>query len=102
MRKSLLETRHSRMLAEFCRISTQAGVELARWTFYLAGEDYYAAMRRSVQRRWRELPPWLVGEDDADMSRFLEAHCDGKEREIAVRAAVSIPVLLTGGKENSE
>ena len=30
LRKSLLETRHSRTpLAEFCRISTQAGVELS-------------------------------------------------------------------------
>ena len=63
-RKSLLETRHSRTpLAEFCRISTQAGVELYEMDILSAGEDYYAAMRRSTNGGG-ENSPLLVGEDD--------------------------------------
>ena len=49
LRKMLLETRGSRTpLADFCRLSTQAGVELYEMDLLSAGEDYYAAMRRST------------------------------------------------------
>ena len=64
LRQSLLETRHSRTpLAELCRISTQAGVELYEMDILSAGEDYYAAMRRSTNVGG-ENSPLLVGEDD--------------------------------------
>lgn len=43
LRRKLLETRNSRMpLSDFCRLSTQAGVELYEMDILSAGEDYYA------------------------------------------------------------
>jgi len=64
LRKSLLETQNSRTpLSDFCRISTQAGVELYEMDLLSVGEDYYAAMRRSTNGGG-ENSPLLVGEDD--------------------------------------
>ena len=64
LRRKLLETRHSRTpLSDFCRLSTQAGVELYEMDILSAGEDYYAAMRRSTNGGG-ENSPLLVGEDD--------------------------------------
>jgi hypothetical protein len=64
LRKDLLETRNSRTpLSDFCRLSTQAGIELYEMDLLSAGEDYYAAMRRSTNGGG-ENSPLLVGEDD--------------------------------------
>ena len=64
LRRKLLETRNSRTpLSDFCRLSTQAGVELYEMDILSAGEDYYAAMRRSTNGGG-ENSPLLVGEDD--------------------------------------
>ena len=64
LRNNLLETRNSRTpLSDFCRLSTQAGVELYEMGLLSAGEDYYAAMRRSTNGGG-ENSPLLVGEDD--------------------------------------
>ena len=64
LRKSLLRTRHSRTpLSDFCRLSTHAGVELYQMDLLSAGEEYYAAMRRSTNGGG-ENSPLLVGEDD--------------------------------------
>lgn len=60
----LLETKDSLTpLADFCRISTEAGVLLYEMDLLSAGEDYYAAMRRSTNGGG-ENSPLLVGEDD--------------------------------------
>jgi len=50
-------------LSDFCRLSTQAGIELYEMDLLSAGEDYYAAMRRSTNGGG-ENSPLLVGEDD--------------------------------------
>ena len=64
LREMLLETRSSRTpLADFCRLSTQAGVKLYEMDLLSAGEDYYAAMRRSTNGGG-ENSPLLAGEDD--------------------------------------
>ena len=64
LRKSLLENQNSRTpLSDFCRLSTQAGVELYEMDLLSAGEDYYAAMRRSTNGGG-ENSPLLVCEDD--------------------------------------
>lgn len=64
LRRDLLHTRSSRTpLADFCRLSTAAGIELYEMDLLSAGEDYYAAMRRSTNGGG-ENSPLLVGEDD--------------------------------------
>ena len=64
LKDALLATKnHPNSLGEFCRISTQAGVELYEMDILSAGEDYYAAMRRSTNGGG-ENSPLLVGEDD--------------------------------------
>ena len=64
LRKDLLDTGNSRTpLSDFCRLSTQAGIELYEMDLLSAGEDYYAAMRRSTNGGG-ENSPLLVGEDD--------------------------------------
>ena len=50
-------------LSDFCRLSRQAGIELYEMDLLSAGEDYYAAMRRSTNGGG-ENSPLLVGEDD--------------------------------------
>lgn len=64
LRARLLETKGSPTpLADFCRISTEAGVPLYEMDLLSAGEDYYAAMRRSTNGGG-ENSPLLTGEDD--------------------------------------
>jgi len=64
LRKVLLDTKDSRTpLSDFCRLSRQAGIELYEMDLLSAGEDYYAAMRRSTNGGG-ENSPLLVGEDD--------------------------------------
>ena len=64
LRNVLLETADSHTpLADFCRLSTKSGVELYEMDLLSAGEDYYAAMRRSTNGGG-ENSPLLVGEDD--------------------------------------
>lgn len=64
LRKALLDTKDSRTpLSDFCRLSRQAGIELYEMDLLSAGEDYYAAMRRSTNGGG-ENSPLLVGEDD--------------------------------------
>lgn len=64
LRKDLLDTKDSRTpLSDFCRLSRQAGIELYEMDLLSAGEDYYAAMRRSTNGGG-ENSPLLVGEDD--------------------------------------
>lgn len=64
LRQNLLNTRGSRTpLSDFCRLSTEAGIELYEMDLLSAGEDYYAAMRRSTNGGG-ENSPLLVGEDD--------------------------------------
>ena len=59
----LLETKYSLTpLADFCRISTEAGVPLYEMDLLSAGEDYYASMRRYTNGG--ENSPMLVGKDD--------------------------------------
>ena len=49
IRKALLETADSdRPLSELCRISKELGYPLYEMDLISAGEDYYAAMRRST------------------------------------------------------
>lgn len=64
LRERLLDTRNSNTpLSDFCRLSTQAGIELYEMDLLSAGEDYYAAMRRSTNGGG-ENSPLLTGEDD--------------------------------------
>lgn len=64
LRDRLLKTKGSLTpLADFCRISTQAGIPLYEMDLLSAGEDYYAAMRRSTNGGG-ENSPLLTGEDD--------------------------------------
>ena len=50
-------------LAAFCRLSTELGYPLYEMDLLSAGEDYYAAMRRSTNGGG-ENSPMLEGEDD--------------------------------------
>ncbi|MEE1050859.1 MAG: hypothetical protein UIB39_02060 [Lachnospiraceae bacterium] len=64
IRKALLQTADSdRPLSELCRISTELGYPLYEMDLISAGEDYYAAMRRSTNGGG-ENSPMLEGEDD--------------------------------------
>ena len=64
LRRRLLDTKNSDSpLSAFCRISTQLGFPLYEMDVLSAGEDYYAAMRRSTNGGG-ENSPLLTGEDD--------------------------------------
>ena len=64
LRRKLLDTCESeKPLSDFCRLSTEAGIPLYEMDLLSAGEDYYAAMRRSTNGGG-ENSPLLVGEDD--------------------------------------
>ena len=65
LRKKLLATKGSETaLADFCRISTEAGVPLNKMDMIEFGESSYAAMRRSTHGGG-ENAPLLQWEDDA-------------------------------------
>ncbi len=64
VRKALLATRKAeKPLREFCAISTSCGFPLYEMDLLSAGEDAYAAMRRSTNGGG-ENSPMLRGEDD--------------------------------------
>ena len=64
LRLRLLKTTKSRTpLSDFCRLSTELGLPLYEMDLLSAGEDYYAAMRRSTYGGG-ENSPLLTGEDD--------------------------------------
>ena len=65
LRKKLLATRGSdTALADFCRISTEAGIPRNKMDMIEFGESSYAAMRRSTNGGG-ENAPLLQWEDDA-------------------------------------
>lgn len=64
LRRQLLDTRTQKdPLKEFCRICQQRGYELYPMDVIAAGENFYAAMRRSTNGGG-ENSPLLDGEDD--------------------------------------
>ena len=64
LRRQLLDTRSQKdPLREFCRICQKYGYELYPMDVVAAGEDFYAAMRRSTNGGG-ENSPLLDGEDD--------------------------------------
>ena len=64
LRDLLLATRHSaHPIADFCRVSTENGCTLGIMDLVSAGEEAYAAMRRSTNGGG-ENSPLLQGEDD--------------------------------------
>jgi len=64
VRKAFLETENDpHPLAAFCRIGRELGFDLYEMDLISAGEDYYAAMRRSTNGGG-ENSPMLEGEDD--------------------------------------
>lgn len=64
IRRKLLETRSAKdPLAEFCRVSRELGYELYEMDLIVAGEEFYASMRRSTNGGG-ENSPMLDGEDD--------------------------------------
>ena len=64
VRDALLSTRKAdNPAAEFCRLSAQYGYPVYEMDLVMAGEEYYAAMRRSTNGGG-ENSPLLAGEDD--------------------------------------
>ena len=63
-RKRLLETKDSpRPYSDFCKICTEEGFPIYAMDLVNAGEEYYAAMRRSTNGGG-ENSPMLDGQDD--------------------------------------
>ena len=70
LRSRLLQTREAeRPVQSFCRICGEYGYEISAMDLVMAGEEAYAAMRRSTNGGG-ENSPLLVGEDD-DYELFL-------------------------------
>jgi len=64
-RAALLKTREAeKPISEFCRVCAANGFEIYEMDLISAGEDAYAAMRRSTNGGG-ENSPLLRGEDDA-------------------------------------
>lgn len=64
LRRALLATATTATpVSDFCRLATQNGCPLYEMDLIEAGEDYYAAMRRSTNGGG-ENSPLLDGEDD--------------------------------------
>ena len=64
LREKLIATQHSKeAVADFCRICTECGFPLYEMDLIAAGEEYYAAMRRSTNGGG-ENSPLLRGSDD--------------------------------------
>ena len=65
LRKKLLDTKKSESpVADFCKLSTAAGLPLSAMDLIAYGEESYAAMRRSTNGGG-ENSPLLNWEDDA-------------------------------------
>ena len=70
IRNALLATRTAeKPAAEFCKLSARYGFPVYEIDLVMAGEEYYAAMRRSTNGGG-ENSPLLAGEDDY-YERFL-------------------------------
>lgn len=64
LRQKLLSTRgQDNYVKKFCQISTEAGCPINAFDLIMAGEESYAAMRRSTNGGG-ENSPLLQGEDD--------------------------------------
>ena len=64
LRQKLLSTRgQDNYVKKFCQISTEAGCPIRAFGLIMAGEESYAAMRRSTNGGG-ENSPLLQGEDD--------------------------------------
>lgn len=64
VREKLLMTKTAKdPLKEFCRVSRELGYELYAMDLIVAGEEFYASMRRSTNGGG-ENSPMLEGEDD--------------------------------------
>ncbi len=64
LRQKLLSTRgQDNYVKKFCQISTEAGCPISTFDLIMAGEESYAAMRRSTNGGG-ENSPLLQGEDD--------------------------------------
>ena len=64
VREALLATRQAENpISEFCRLSEEYGCPVFEMDLVMAGEEYYAAMRRSTNGGG-ENSPLLEGEDD--------------------------------------
>ncbi len=64
LRKALLATREeNNSVTSFCKLATEAGVPISAIELVSAGEEAYAAMRRSTNGGG-ENAPLLQGEDD--------------------------------------
>ena len=64
LRTKLLATKGEKNpVSAFCKLANEAGVELSAMELILAGEESYAAMRRSTNGGG-ENAPLLKGEDD--------------------------------------
>ncbi len=64
VKRELLATQHAASpLEEFCRLSSKYGCPIYEMDLAMAGEEYYAAMRRSTNGGG-ENSPLLEGEDD--------------------------------------
>ena len=64
LKKNLLNTRNMKNpVSEFCKVATTAGCEISAMELIMAGEEAYAAMRRSTNGGG-ENAPLLKGEDD--------------------------------------
>ena len=64
IRQALLETRNAASpVSAFCRLAGELGFPICEMDLVMAGEEYYAAMRRSTNGGG-ENSPLLEGEDD--------------------------------------
>lgn len=64
LRQKLLSTRgQDNYVKKFCQISTEVGCPISAFDLIMAGEESYAAMRRSTNGGG-ENSPLLQGEDD--------------------------------------
>lgn len=64
LRQKLLSTRgQDNYVKKFCQISTETGCPISAFDLIMAGEESYAAMRRSTNGGG-ENSPLLQGEDD--------------------------------------
>ena len=64
VRQALLDTKKAENpISEFCRLSEEYGYPVFQMDLVMAGEEYYAAMRRSTNGGG-ENSPLLDGEDD--------------------------------------
>ena len=77
MREALIATKAAAdPLKEFCRVSRELGYELYEMDLIVAGEEFYASMRRSTNGGG-ENSPMLDGEDD--FYELFFASIEGKD-----------------------